>query len=60
MLGPNLQATVNCVMDIRQGLILRVTLADASGDRRTFHDPDAVFISIDTNEEFHGSQALRG
>src|SRR5271156_1605912 len=41
--------------DFLNRFLLRLALGDAAGDRRAFDDPDAVFVAIEGDGEFHPS-----
>lgn len=52
--GADFQTAENGFVDVRRSLVLGFALADATGDGRTFGDPDAVFVAFQGNHEFHG------
>ena len=45
----NVQAGTNRVFDVHQRLVLGLALAHTTGNRRTFHDPNAIFIAVDVD-----------
>lgn len=49
----NSQTTCNRFADISPGFVSSLTLANATGYRRTFNNPNAVFIPIKGHAEFH-------
>ena len=51
--GPDFEATENGFADVFNGFVLGRSLADAAGDGRAFGDPDAVFVAVEGNHEFH-------
>jgi hypothetical protein len=57
--GANFEAQFDRVLDVCHRLVLRLSLADAARNRRTFGDPDTVLISIERYGEFHTSHLSR-
>jgi hypothetical protein len=52
-LGADFQASGDGVANIFEGFRTRLALTDATWNRRAFHNPHSVLITIDRRHEFH-------
>jgi hypothetical protein len=57
--SPHLQTGRDGLADIRERLIPGISLANTTGNGRTFGNPDTVFIPIQRGDKFHNEPLLR-
>lgn len=60
LFGADFQTAENGLVDVCRSLVLGFALADATGDGRTFGDPDAIFVAFQGDHEFHGRTLAAG
>ena len=54
LLGTDVQARSDRVLDILQRLVSGLPLTDAAWNSWAFRDPDAILVTVDGDSEFHG------
>jgi len=54
LLGTHLQTANNRFPDIVPGLLAAASLAYATRDRRTFGDPHAILVALQSDDKLHG------
>jgi len=51
---PDFETTFDGVFDIFEGFLPRFTLAETTGNRRTFDDPNTILVAVESHVEKHG------